>query len=321
MGHAITAVQRALTTRVREEADDLDRVLSAAIDGDVRAVHRARVSARRLVEALPIAGAAAGVDAGALRRQVRRIRRALGAVREIDVARAALAREALDRQWPAALVDRLDGRCAAQREIARAALGRKLSRAAAGGTPKRVRGLAAALERARPTARAEARLGSRLRTRARGLTAALAAAGTLYAPELLHRARIAAKKLRYTLELARDVARLPVSAGIRELEAVQDLLGSLHDLQGLQLQLTAAAADPAIDRSAIRTLEAWQDELDAECRARHAAFVRVVPDLERLCIPLLADLPLRLVRPRPRRIAGVAASSAVVRPRRVAARR
>ena len=320
MGHAITAVQRALATRLREEAGELARVLPAAIAGDVRGVHRARVASRRLSEALPIAAAAAGEDVETLRRQLRRVRRALGPVREIDVARAVLAHEALDRDWSAAVADRLDARCVAGRDAAREVIRRKASRRIADDLPKRIREVAAALQRSAPTARAEALLASRLRRRARGFARALTATGTLYAPELLHAVRIAAKKLRYTLELGREVARLPVSSSVRELKAVQDLLGELRDLQGLQSQIAAAAADRNIDQAAVRVFEAWNVELDADCRARHAAFVRIVPQLEPLEGLLGSELPLRLVRPRPRRISGVMPAAAV-RLRREAGRR
>jgi hypothetical protein len=44
MGHAITPLQRAVAARLREEADELGHALAAGIAGDVRGVHRARVS-------------------------------------------------------------------------------------------------------------------------------------------------------------------------------------------------------------------------------------------------------------------------------------
>ena len=77
MGHAITGVQRAVAARLRDEGSELSHALDAAIAGDVRGVHRARVASRRLSEALPVAGAILGKDLDAHRRQVRRLRRAL----------------------------------------------------------------------------------------------------------------------------------------------------------------------------------------------------------------------------------------------------
>ena len=65
-----------------------------AARGETRAIHRARTASRRLRELLPIVDAAAP-DAGArrLRREARRLTRALGPVRELDVAIDVLADE------------------------------------------------------------------------------------------------------------------------------------------------------------------------------------------------------------------------------------
>ncbi|MBM3493943.1 MAG: CHAD domain-containing protein [Armatimonadetes bacterium] len=46
----------------------------------------------------------------------------------------------------------------------------------------------------------------------------------------LHRMRIAAKRLRYTLELFEPIVGKPVSAAIESMKEVQELLGSIHDL-------------------------------------------------------------------------------------------
>ena len=306
MRHAITAVQRILAAQLREEADELARALPAAIAGDVRGVHRARVAARRLSEALPIARAALDEDHDrGLRRDVRRMRRALGGTRELDVARTMLAQEALDRGWAAALVEKVDARCAAGRGAARGHLRRRLAHLEPDELPKRLKHLADELERARPSARGEALLATRLRTRARNFGRVLAATGTLYSPEQLHAARIGGKKLRYTLELARTIARLPVSNVVRDLRAAQDLLGGLRDLQMLQRQIAAVAADPATNPATMRVLDDWHRELDAACRERHAAFVQMLPALEHFAESLAAELPLRLVRARPHRMAAM----------------
>jgi CHAD domain-containing protein len=316
MGHAITGVQRAVAARLRDEGSELGHALAAGMAGDVRGVHRARVASRRLSEALPVAAAVLGKDLDSLGRQLRRLRRALGGIREIDVIRGVLAQEAHDRGWPAALVDQIDARSVTMRDAARERLRRKISRSEALALPKRIRALAADVERAQPAARADALLASRLTTRAKAYSRALAATGVLYAPEPLHGFRIAAKKLRYTLELAREAARLPVSTTLRALKVLQDLLGALRDLQQLQNQIKSAAADAGVDRD-MRIFEEWSAALDAECRERHAAFVEMMPDLNRLAGPLTTDVPLRLVRGRPGRVRSLATRSQA-RVRRVA---
>ena len=68
------------------------RRAAGGASGDVTSVHRARVASRRLREVLPVLAEAAGSDAldrGG--KQVRRITRALGPVRELDVALGHLA--------------------------------------------------------------------------------------------------------------------------------------------------------------------------------------------------------------------------------------
>src|SRR5262245_32703337 len=62
----------------------LGRALPRARKGDVAAVHSARVATRRLREALPVL--AGGKVGRKLRKRMRRLTRALGPVRELDVA-------------------------------------------------------------------------------------------------------------------------------------------------------------------------------------------------------------------------------------------
>jgi CHAD domain-containing protein len=312
-------LQRAVAARLREQADELGHALVTGLAGDVRGVHRARVASRRLAEAVPVAAAILGDDLDAVRRQLRRLRRALGAIREIDVIRATLAQQALDRRWPTPLVDRVDAHAVTMRDTARERMRRRVARDAAAALPKHIKALATEVEQSRSTARGDSLLASRLSTRAKGLARALAATGVLYAPEALHALRIAVKKLRYTLELAREVARLPVSAPLRELKAAQESLGGLRDVQQLQHQVNAAAAESGI-AGTMRVYEAWAAQLDTECRERHAAFVQTMSELERLVGPLAVEMPLRLVRARPGRAKAVAVRRQT-RSRRVAGER
>ena len=85
-------------------------------------------------------------------------------------------------------------------------------------------------------------LAVRMVRRARDLHQAVAAAGALYAPEPLHAVRIAAKKLRYAMELAHELRLLSSRRPLRQLERMQDTLGHLHDLQILLERLAAAQA-------------------------------------------------------------------------------
>ena len=111
----------------------------------------------------------------------------------------------------------------------------------------------------------------------------------------LHATRLAAKKLRYALELAQDAARLPLGADLRQLEALQTLLGRLHDFQIVQEQTQVAIADVSIDRTAVRSLEAFDSAIERTCRELHAKFLAVVPRLSRLADCISRDVTLKLV--------------------------
>src|SRR5918993_6082683 len=77
----------AILVLLKQRLEPILETMPAAQAGDVRSVHQARVATRRLREALPVLGGA--IDTAAviqLRRQVRRMTRALGPVRELDVA-------------------------------------------------------------------------------------------------------------------------------------------------------------------------------------------------------------------------------------------
>ena len=69
---------------IRQRLAALSRTLPGARKGDVHAVHQARVATRRIREALPLI--AHGRSGKSLKKSVRRLTRALGPLRELDVA-------------------------------------------------------------------------------------------------------------------------------------------------------------------------------------------------------------------------------------------
>jgi CHAD domain-containing protein len=122
-------------------------------------------------------------------------------------------------------------------------------------------------------------LGARLLKRSKALASALPAAGHMYAPEQLHRVRIAAKKLRYAMELAFDAGIKAASAPVRAVKRAQDTLGRLHDLQVLQTHVVALQADSS-DRSLPEAgLAIINRALEDECRHLHARYVAAIPKL------------------------------------------
>src|SRR3954471_9182912 len=90
---------------IRQRVSALRRALPAAKAGDATSLHQARVATRRLRAALPLVSS--GAKGGKVVKSVRRLTRALGPVRELDVALVIL--EELERsgEVPHAGIDRL----------------------------------------------------------------------------------------------------------------------------------------------------------------------------------------------------------------------
>jgi CHAD domain-containing protein len=123
-------------------------------------------------------------------------------------------------------------------------------------------------------------LAARLAERARRLTMAIDGAGHMYAPERLHALRIAAKKLRYGLELAADSGLPQAAPLVRTIKRVQDMLGKLHDLQVLQTHVAAVQAAPRSDRAPAReALEDLARHIEDRCRHLHGRYVASAPAL------------------------------------------
>lgn len=90
---------------MRQRLATLSRWLPAARNGHVRSLHQARVATRRLREALPLV--ASKPRRRRLERVVRQIRRALGPVRELDVALQMLDDLRASKQAPTTAISEL----------------------------------------------------------------------------------------------------------------------------------------------------------------------------------------------------------------------
>ena len=317
MGHATTAIPRALARAMREEIDALATELARARKGEAAGVHRARVASRRLREHLPIVAGTSGDDRRDLERELRRVTRALGGVREMDVARDLLRQFAEDRAWRPAVVARVDRSCARLRRQREKLLRAEVPASLVDVLPARLREW---VERSssrphRTTHRAIAGPASsapvlaRLKDRAGELATALDNAGTLYAAEPLHHVRIATKKLRYVLELTRPAAGVSAGREARIAKEAQARLGEIHDLQVLQARVQAVASESKVDPATARQLTELDRELETACRERHARFLPAVARLRQLAERAPADFALRVVARRRARMARMTASS------------
>ena len=268
----------------------LRRMLPGARVGEVRAIHQARVATRRLREVMPLLPA--GKAGRRLERAARDLTRSLGPVRELDVAlqmldelvgtdgvpntavaclRRAVAEErgALQREATKRIdhydVDRLQRKALAALEHKRDGTDRPVDRQAQ---------VAAARRRA-------ARRAARLET-------AVDAAGAIYLPVRLHEVRIAVKKLRYALEIARDLSGSRAEARIRTLKKQQELLGRMHDLEVLIARTRGLQAAAVRDLRLSSDLDELVRRLETEARQLHGHYLAQRRALLEICNRVIA---------------------------------
>jgi len=268
--------------------------------GDPEAIHQARVASRRLREAIPLADGV--LEAGRVRQvrhDIRTVTRALGPVRELDVALETLAACAATKAAHLPAIRTVDMVLRAERRAAFNRLQQELT----AGRLERVslgsREATSALGTQAASRHAAGMLAARLRRRGRELGDALQAVGHLYAAGPLHAARIALKKLRYALEVAEQLGRFRLAGSLVRLKQVQEVLGELHDLQVLAGRVRDVASTSGGQENRVALAE-LSDDLDRAIRRLHVGFLqerhRLAPVLARiqpLCLTL-GVLPVRM---------------------------
>jgi CHAD domain-containing protein len=214
-------------------------------EGKADAIHDARVGTRRLRELLPLVLNDDGLQD--TRRQFRRAGRVLGRTRELDVSLELVERAAEHAPSATAALETMRDDLERERSESLRNLVKSLEeidlKASIGG-------------RSRGPRRWHNVLGRQVAARTGRLRAAVDHAAGIPFPNRLHRVRVEVKKLRYSLELCRDLGRWNASAAIRALKRTQDVLGELHDWQvfdeRLGLRLLNAAADEAAELRQIK---------------------------------------------------------------------
>jgi len=310
MAHATTQVVTPLLRAIERDTDVVRVELPHAMAGESRAVHRVRVASRRLRAAVPIAAGITRESAGDLARDVRRITRALGRLRESDVALEWIDTAAPRSEHGDAMA-RVRAACAAERDRSRRALRSRIKRRAAAGVIDDAGAVAERLARA-PGGRASTVLAAAVGRRARQMSEALREAGTTYGVESLHRLRLATKKLRYTLELAQSLFGAFGRRVLRDLRGLQKRLGQIHDGQAVRRYVRIAAAESGVTREMVGHLAEIDRELDTTCRRLHARLVASRADLQ-YTLEEIRDLVATYASPR--RV-GRMARMPVDRPRR-----
>jgi CHAD domain-containing protein len=251
--------------------------------GSVEAVHRTRVASRRLRELLPLLALDRETTRN-LGRQLRKVTKRLGILRELDVLAPLIEELQPDSRYSSAALKQVSAAVACARDAARERLAAKLPTA-------KLERLADRLGRAaRPCESDEARfrrpgasgpprawlwaLEARRAHRAAHVQSAIEAAGTLYGPEHLHAVRVALKKLRYAAELSTEAGSRRLTADVAALKAAQDLLGRLHDLEVLLewgRKVQASLSLP--DRTTWRELGLLAHAIQNDCRQLHARYM------------------------------------------------
>ena len=145
--------------------------------------------------------------------------------------------------------------------------------------------------------RREIAAARRVVRRAERLRAAMDSAAGIYLPDRLHAVRIAVKKLRYALEVARQMGTFratrsrsssksvrSVSRQLAVLKRTQDLLGRMHDFEVLIARTRAVQTSP---RSPDLRLQGELDQLvrwlETECRLLHAHYMASRGQLVEMC--------------------------------------
>jgi CHAD domain-containing protein len=250
------------------------------------------VASRRLREVLSVIDAAyRHSHTGRAARTARRVTRALGPVREIDVALIELDRASRRHGWPDELIGVIRRRLVQQRERRGKRLATKIAKDDRAKIRDEVRGLVTRVSEADDRAWQSA-LAARIVRRARAVLDASAAAGTIYVPERLHALRITIKKLRYALELLPPTPAFEVADALRLLKRAQGRFGTLHDIQILTAEVQAidATSRRPRDRAALR---AAIEDLERDCREIHARALALLPDVAALARQVRRELGVR----------------------------
>jgi len=270
---------------LRQRVLALRRMLPGARTGDVHAVHQARVATRRLREAMPL------LEAGKPGRKMERVARdltgVLGPVRELDVALLMLSDLQGTDGVPAAAVACLrravsEERRALHKETARR-IGEydleRLQQKALRALEKKADGAAGGVDRRAQIAAARRRAARR----AARVETAIDVAGAIYLPDRLHQVRIAVKKLRYALEMVRDLSGSRAEARIRVLKRSQDLLGRMHDLEVLIARTRGLQAAAVRDLKLSSDLDQLVRRLETEARQLHGQYITTRRSLLDIC--------------------------------------
>ncbi len=271
---------------IRQRLTAVTRGMPGARKGDVVSLHQTRVATRRLREALPLV--TSGSRGRKLEKSVRRLTQALGPVRELDVALLTLDEFEHLEGVPRQAIVKLRHVVSEERRLLHEEMCRRLGKIDL--EKLHTNAVAAARKMKAPKGggfRDPKRLAAadqRSARRALNLRVAIENASSIYLPDRLHQVRIAVKKLRYGMEIARELRRSQATARLRTLKDAQDLLGRMHDLEILIARTRAvqgASSAPNLRVSA--HLDKLVRRLENECRQLHGQYMASRNKLLAIC--------------------------------------
>ena len=278
-----------LASLITRRHDALRAQVDDAYEGKVAAVHQARVASRRLREVVPVLGR--GLDdirLKPLRAALRDLTRALGPVRELDVALGMVDELQIEGPDAGRLItvwrERLEHRRQAPERALRKALGSGSRR----DLDRDLEAFAAA-RAVSPDESWREGLTRRLTARAQNLRDHIERTGTSYHPGPLHEIRIAVKKLRYVLEITAEIGLARLVRTLRTLKTAQESLGRLHDLDVLMTSLQSvpgAAPGKDLQHAGAAAVAA----IEAESRVLHRRYLRSRAALLRITDTTLATV-------------------------------
>ena len=258
---------------IRQRLNALTRALPGAKQGDPQLLHHARVATRRLREALPLV--VHGEKGRKLGRNVRRLTRALGPVRELDVALDMLETLPAGADAPRGAIAKLRQVIREERQRMHAEMCARVGRVDLDKLRRRA-SAAARKESSHPRRRnpkgvVDAQL--RAARRAVRLREAIENAAGIYLPDRLHEVRVAVKKLRYALEVSHELSGSRATARIRTLKEAQDLLGGMHDHEVLIARVRGVQGSKAPNLRLSGDLDRVVRRLETECRKIHGQYI------------------------------------------------
>ena len=268
------------TILLHNSIEQLLRELPNIREGTEEGFHQGRVAIRRIREVLAVMGG--HFDKKALSRLETALAgtaKVLGRVRDADVAQHVvqhvesrfLLPAAMGRLRSALATEQLEARRRSIKEIESldaSKLHKELGAARRGGRFWRPRSPAW-----------QSTMRQHVAGRAGEVRSAVAHAGGVYFPNRVHNARIAIKRLRYALELARATETFRVPQSLRVLRRVQSALGDAHDREVVIAQLKDANA-AATNDAEIERIEYF---LHAEIQSLHAEYLKLRPDVLAVC--------------------------------------